>query len=237
MLDDASIKAERLKVASPTVSGRCIDVQNSTTNYVSVGNTKVEVVTETCSLEKPVALDVLSPVDVSWRTFRNGEDLPPIGEDCDKIKAAVQILSGRGSVRNTFTLDPGASKALWTTFSERLYGTCVYFFSNTVEHPLRSSWEDINIDASLARSDCYPPTMPMNSAGNCTALDKTWVVGTYHRAVYDGPSGKFILRTSLPKRTLLQRANSCGEAPTQLRKLDPRFVILKQKCNRAKGIL
>ncbi|KAK0200851.1 hypothetical protein DFS33DRAFT_1277216 [Desarmillaria ectypa] len=102
-----------LGLASPTVSGRCTDVQSSTTNYVSVGNTLVGVVTETCSLGKPVAL---SSVDVSSEPCtitcsRNGTDLPPIGEDYDKIKAAVQILSGKGSVPDTFTLGPGASKA------------------------------------------------------------------------------------------------------------------------------
>ncbi|KAK0237019.1 hypothetical protein EDD85DRAFT_596036 [Armillaria nabsnona] len=167
-----------LGITSPAVSGRCTDVQNSTTDYVPVGNAVVEIVTETCSLGSLVALDVASSVDVSGEPCsitcsRNGTDLPPIGEDCDKIKEAVEILSGKGNIRNTFTLGPGESKTLTCR-------TCVYFFRNTAETPLKSSWGDIDIDASLARSDCYPPTMPMNSVGNCTAIDKTWVVGTYH---------------------------------------------------------
>ncbi|PBK71974.1 hypothetical protein ARMSODRAFT_796978 [Armillaria solidipes] len=164
-----------LGITSPAVSGRCTDVQSSTTEYVPVDNALVEVVTKTCSLGNLVALDVASPVDVSGEPCsitcsRNGTDLPPIDEDCDKIKAAVGILSGKGSIRNTFTLGPGESK----TLSCR---TCVYFFRNTADTPMKSSWEDIDIDASLARSACYPPTMPMNSVGNCTAIDKTWVVG------------------------------------------------------------
>ncbi|KAK0189595.1 hypothetical protein F5146DRAFT_1051586 [Armillaria mellea] len=44
----------------------------------------------------------------------------------------------------------------------------------------QTSWEDINTDALLARSACYPSTMPMNPAGNCTANDETWVADTYH---------------------------------------------------------
>ncbi|SJL11209.1 uncharacterized protein ARMOST_14612 [Armillaria ostoyae] len=85
-----------LGITSPAVSGRCTDVQSSTTEYVPVDNALVEVVTETCSLGNQVALDVASPVDVSGEPCsitcsRNGTDLPPIGEDCDKIKAAVGV--------------------------------------------------------------------------------------------------------------------------------------------------
>ncbi|KAK0431894.1 hypothetical protein EV421DRAFT_1911408 [Armillaria borealis] len=168
-----------LGIISPAVSGRCTDVQSSTTEYVPVDNALVEVVTETCSLGNPVALDVASPVDVSGETCsitcsRNGTDLPPIGEDCDKIKAAVGILSGKGSIQNTFTLGPGESKACIT---DKILLFALKLSSNTAETPMKSSWEDIDIDASLARSACYPPTMPMNSVGNCTAIDKTWVVG------------------------------------------------------------
>ncbi|KAI0031084.1 hypothetical protein K488DRAFT_87144 [Vararia minispora EC-137] len=95
-------------------------------------------------------------------------NLPPISDDCQMIKNAVQIFQNNNDA--TFTVAPAATEEL-------VFGTCSFFFTNLSNSTQVACWQDLANSASVSGAACFPPTMPLHSEGDCRALDGTWVLG------------------------------------------------------------
>jgi len=97
--------------------------------------------------------------------------LPPISEDCDAIKDAIQVFEG--SSAPTFVVQP-------LHIQELVFGTCRYFFYNQDTQPLEYCWKDLADSGSVSETTCFPPTQPINSLAECTSLDNKWILGVSH---------------------------------------------------------
>lgn len=97
--------------------------------------------------------------------------LPPISDDCQVIKDSIQIFEGNSAP--TFIVQPAHIQQL-------TFGTCRFFFENLGTVPLEYCWQDLANTGSVAATQCFPPTNPVNSLAVCEAPDSTWEVGVSH---------------------------------------------------------
>lgn len=172
----SALPASLSRIAS---AARCSDARVILESTISVDSHSIAMTQISCGAGPSHAsreVDPVCPKNVcgvqcsnSCNTFAG--NLPPITDDCDKIKKSIAIFSGNSSPYFT-----ASSKQL----TALTYGTCRYFFANTGIPDLQYCWSGLSSTASSAGSLCFPPTQPLNSEGLCKSADGTWFVSVSH---------------------------------------------------------
>ncbi|GJJ10681.1 hypothetical protein Clacol_004908 [Clathrus columnatus] len=153
---------------------RCDDARLVKSQSIPTSGGAVSLKAFSCAPKGAVKRDSSSIVNLQGEICTNScnsdaGNLPPVADDCNQIREAIQILGGVGAIDPTFNLGGYGQQNL-------TFDTCTFFFTNNLPSEIEFDWSDFGNDANQAASACFPPVMPLHSEGLCSAINGEWSV-------------------------------------------------------------